>query len=211
MFDKLIEQEWPAMKQAPSLCLLLVCVGFLSGIGLGLWYFKDRMDDQNQKIDRYRIAAGLAQPTPKTSLMDLNNVELKGKANRLAARIREIISIHHGHWDDIRKRNDSEKWTDERYKLSLDQEMRRAWLQFETIRVDALMVSDELRARTSPQVHEKIVTATPHFRSADEPKAELSISRLATGPFLVSAAVFLAGELEELSKLQLVTLETCRC
>ena len=211
MFDKLIDQEWPAMKQAPFLCLLLVCFGFFGGAGLSLWYFKDRMDDQNQRVERYKIAAGLAQPSQKTTLMDLNNYELKWKGSRLVERIREIIAIHHDHLDSLRKQKDGEKWSEERYKLLLDQEMRRAWNQFETIRVDALMISDELRARLPAPVHEKVVTATPHFRSADEPKAELSIARLATGPFLVDSAIFLAGEIEELSKLQLVKLETCTC
>jgi hypothetical protein len=72
------------------------------------------------------------------------------------------------------------------------------------------MVNDELRARLSPHVQEKIVTAVPHFRPADDPKAIVSLLRL-TGSFGDISLVILAEELEELSKLSLVKLELCRC
>jgi hypothetical protein len=95
-------------------------------------------------------------------------------------------------------------------KIRIDQEKQRAWKQFEIIRVDALMVCDELRSRLSPLVHEKVVTNTPTFRSSDEPKAEFSVARL-LATVSIEGVDMLAGEIEHLSKLQLAKLETCAC
>lgn len=198
-------------KAGPTASLVVFLVGLVLGVGASTWFYKDRTDAQNERIVRYRIAAGLDKAPSKTALTDLPNLELKQKASRLVERIREIISIHNEHRNNLRREKESQKWSEDKYQLLLDQERQRSWKQFEEIRVDALMVSDELRARLSTHVHEKIVTATPHFRSADDPKAELSMSRLVTGPFLVDSAIFLASELEELSKLQLDKLQPCAC
>jgi hypothetical protein len=211
MLGKLLEMEWPTVKQAPVTFSVVLLVGLGVGITSSYWFYKDRMDAQNERMVRIRIAAGLDKAPSKTALTDLTNLEIKQKASRLVERIREIVSIHHEHVNNLKSEKESTKWSEDKYRLLSDLEMQRSWKQFEVIRVDALMVSDELRARLSPHVHEKIVTATPHFRSADDPKAELTISRLATGPFLVDAAIFLASEIEELSKLQLDRLQPCAC
>lgn len=172
----------------------------------------NRMSDQKEHLERLKIAAGMAKPSDSTALTELTNMELKQKATFLAGRIREIVEIFEQNWDGLEKERKRSNWSVEFFKELFAKEMRRAWRQFETVRVDSIMVADELRQRLPSHVHEKIVAGTLFFRSADDPKAELSISRLTLVPdFPVSTALILAGELEELSTLQLKKLEAGKC
>jgi hypothetical protein len=203
-------EGFPIVKRSPFASIVLVLGGIVAGFLGTSFYFNDRVSDQKELIARLRIAAGISQPTAKTSMMELTNNELKSKGSRLVARIREISDIHSQHVTNIQKQKEAEKMTDEKYKILIDQEMHRALNQFETVRVDALMVTDELRARLSPHVREKILTAKPNFSSSDDPKADVNFARLAVGFGGVALAI-LAEEIEELSKLQLERLETCAC
>ena len=202
----------PVIKRSPFAGIVLVVSGVTVGVIVASIYFNDKVNDQKELIARLKIAAGISQPIAKTSIMELTNNELKSKSSRLVSRIREILQIHHDNEVSIKAEHINKSTKDDHYKLTLENESTRAWNQFETIRADAVMVSDELRARLSPHVHEKIITARPHFHSTDDPKAELSMTRLAVTPsFPVVNAMFLAEEIEELSKLQLERLETCAC
>ncbi|UVT21857.1 MAG: hypothetical protein H8K03_08175 [Nitrospira sp.] len=206
-----VGEGWEAMKKSPLAGLSLLIIGFLVGGVCMKWYLDDRVSSQNERMERLKIAAGMAIPSAKTPLLELTNSELKFKANRLVERIRYIVEINHKHIDSRRNEKLQGQITDEQYRNRINEENYRAWMQFETIRVEALMTSDELRERLASRIREKIETAKPHFYSADEPKAEVSPLRLLTRPFIVDAALMLAGEIEELTKLQLERLETCKC
>lgn len=216
MFDHIIQEEWQNLKKSPFTAAVAVIVGFMLATGFWLWYYKDRIDVLQQNVVRYRMAAGLDKPNPKTTLTELTNTELKRKANSLAERIREIMAIH---TDQMKAINIDPRNTADaaQYNARVDNEVQRALRQLEPVRVDAIMVNDELRARTPPRVLEKLVDTTPSFRSADDPKALVTMHRLNVhtlsqfAPFALSFAGLLANELEELSKLQLEKLEPCAC
>lgn len=214
-----MEEFWKAfigegldgMKKSPLASIIICLMGLAIGVFGSHWFYNDRLSSQNERMERIKLAAGMATPSGKTSLTELTNYELKLKANRLVNRIREIVDIHWKHKSPIFTEKQSGRITAEEFKSRFDDENYRAWTQFETVRVEALMTLDELRERLPSRIREKIETAKPHFSSSDEPKAVFSPSRLITRPFLLDAALMLAGEIEELSKLQLETFTTCSC
>lgn len=205
-----IEQEGLAgFKRSPLASAIIL----VAGIGLGCWganwFYADRLADQQERMVRLTIAAGLSQPSPMTALTELTNRELKDKANRLVEKIRKIVLIHGDNLNRITKDAQVTKRSKEHWKTLWDQEEERATKDFDSIRVDALMISDELRARLAPHVHKKVMTAKPHFAPLDEPKADFPITRVLVR-MDPGAAQLLADELEELSKLQLERLEVCK-
>ena len=192
-----------------SICILVI--GLLMGWYCTRLYYLDRLNDQNERMERIRIAAGIAQPSPETGLTQYTNSELKIKAAQLAERIREVLTIHEQHRASIIEEKQAHKIKVEQWKIRMQEESRRAWKQFEPTRVDAFLVTDELRARLPSSVREKVLADTSPFGSADDPHAIAGMSRLASEPFNLQGAYSLAAELEELSKLQLPQLKTCTC
>lgn len=208
--DSIIADEMPVIKKAPRIGVIVFICGATVGAACSYWYLSDRMSDQNERMTCLQISTGMAKPSAQTPLTCLTNAELKMKSSHLVERIREIVSIHKENSKSLAIEMQTNKMTADTYSVRIDQEKQRAWKQFDIIRVDALMVCDELRSRLSPLVHEKVVTNTPTFRSADEPKAELSVGRLLSA-VSIDGAGMLAGEIEHLSKLQLTKLEACAC
>ena len=112
MWDKLLEtleKEWPVIKKAPRVFGFFLVGTFILAFGIASWSTQNRIDILNARVDalketveRYKLAAGLAQPSAKTSFTDLSNAELKTKAMFVVSRIREIISIHERHLQALR-------------------------------------------------------------------------------------------------------------
>ena len=81
------------MKRSPFASIALVVGGIVAGVVASSLYFNDKISDQKEMIARLKIAAGIPQPTAKTSMMEFTNNELKSKGSRWVARIREISDI----------------------------------------------------------------------------------------------------------------------
>ena len=126
------------MKQAPFAFIAAIIVGVSLATVFWIWFYNDRIDVLKQSIVRYRIAAGLDKPTARTTMTELTNAELKRKALSLTEITREILSVHERHMkriaDDQKKGTNQDQWP----QLFKD-ENKRAWKQFETVRLDALM------------------------------------------------------------------------
>ncbi len=211
IFKTIIGKGLEALRKPFLVSSYILVIGLLMGWYFTRLYYLDRLNDQNERMERIKIAGGIAQPSPETSLTQYTNSELKMKAAHLAERIREVLTIHEQHRASIIEEKQDHKIKVEQWKIRMQEESKRAWKQFEPTRVDALLVADELRARLPSSVRDRVLPGSSSFTSADDPHSKASMSRLASEPFNLQGAYYLAGELEELSKLQLSQLKTCTC
>lgn len=151
-----IGEGFDGMKKSPLASIIICLMGLVIGVFGSHWFYNDRLSSQNERMERIKLAAGMATPSEKTSLTELTNYELKLKANRLVNRIREIVDIHWKSKGPIFTEKQSGRITAEEATSRIDHENYRAWTQFETVRVDALMTLDELRERLPSRIREKI-------------------------------------------------------
>jgi hypothetical protein len=115
IWDSIIADQWPVIKQAPFICVIVFIGGAGMGVGGSYWYLHDRMSDQNERMARLQISTGMAKPSAQTPLTGLTNAELKLKSSHLVERIREIVSIHKENWKSIDRERQTNKMTEDTY------------------------------------------------------------------------------------------------
>ncbi|MGC4096836.1 MAG: hypothetical protein QM706_06940 [Nitrospira sp.] len=211
IYKAIIGEGLDVMRKSLLASICIAAIGLLVGWYGTRLYYLDQLNDQNERMERIKITAGMAQPSPETGLTQYTNSELKIKAAHVMERIREVLTIHEQHRASIIEEKQDHKIKVEQWKIRMQEESRRAWKQFEPTRVDALLVADELRARLPSNVRDRVFPESSPFTSTDGFHSKASMSRLASEPFNLQGAYSLAAELEELSKLQLSQLKTCSC
>ena len=81
--------EYGVLKGAPISFAGLVVLSVSAGIAIGAWHYGERLETQQEQIQRYRLALGIDKGGPN-ALAELNNAELRAKALNSVAEVRGL-------------------------------------------------------------------------------------------------------------------------
>jgi len=201
MFECLeyIRKEWRVLKNAPLSFMILIVLSISISGGAWLWYFKERIDAQEQHINRLSQALGIEKPDSIRPLMGLTNTEIKKKGLNVVQSIRSILSNHDnqniGLSSQLRKR----EVTEVRFQELKDNEEKRAKEELAEINVQALMVHAELKQRVPGTAQMQF--GLPDINPADKRDASINVYRafLSSGVMSIQLEPLLANNIEEMA------------
>ena len=196
-----IRQEWGVLTKAPMAFVGLAVVFFVSGVALARWYDRDKINDKDDQLRRYRVALGIESGSPN-ALVELTNAELRSKALIVSSRVQALCASFNRQSAEIKALVDTKK-IDE--KGGFDRQlalMKRTSDEFHhDLRSDALNVQNEMLRRLDPKAAAAVVRF-PIFADAATGTPISLASLLPSGLGLDAGALCgFAEELQQLAKL----------
>jgi len=193
-----VQQQWTQLMTAPAAFILLLVIGVGAGFSAGGWYYRDRIDEKNGLISRYRVALGLDKSN-EGNLIELNNEEMRAKAMTTASALREFaVSLRNQTESAVAGAKDDKDKATRSFRIlkEMSDEFDRK------LKADSNLVDNELRRRLGPKAVASIVGVPPSVFSASDRAAVSIVGMMPSGTGMSAGfAGTLADSIEQMARL----------